>query len=118
MNWYIGVLKKYAEFSGRARRTEYWMFVLFNVIVAIVLAVVDGVLGTRTETGLGILGSLYSLAVLIPGIAVAVRRMHDTGRSGFFLLIGFVPCVGAIILLVFLIQDSNPGSNQYGPSPK
>jgi uncharacterized membrane protein YhaH (DUF805 family) len=113
MNWYLEVLKKYAVFSGRARRTEYWMFVLINVIVAIVLAVIDAVLGTH-----GVLGGIYSLAVLIPGIAVTVRRLHDTDRTGWWVLIALVPVIGVIVLLVFLLQDSQPGANQFGPNPK
>ncbi len=112
MNWYLEVLKKYAVFDGRARRTEYWMFTLFNVIIAIVLNVIDSVIGSP------IFGGLYSLAVLIPGIAVSVRRLHDTDRSGWWLLISFIPCIGAIVLLVFMVQDSTPGDNQFGPNPK
>ena len=117
MNWYIEVLKKYAVFDGRARRMEYWMFVLFNVIISIVLGVIDNVLGTVTETGQGLLGIVYSLAVLLPGIAVTIRRLHDTGRSGWHILLGFIPCIGAIILLVFMVQDSDAGDNEYGPNP-
>lgn len=118
MNWYLKVLQNYATFSGRAQRTEYWMFTLFNVLIGFVLGFVDGALGTTTEMGTGILGGIYSLAVLIPGIAVAVRRLHDTGRSGLWLLIALVPCIGAIILLVYMVQDSDAGSNEYGPNPK
>ena len=119
MNWYVDVLKKYAVFEGRARRQEYWMFFLFNVIIGFVLGLVDGFAGlTIGESGAGMLGSIYSLAVLCPGIAVAIRRLHDTGRSGFWLLITFVPCIGVIVLLVFLIQDSEPNANQHGPNPK
>ncbi len=113
MNWYLGVLKKYAEFSGRARRTEYWMFVLFNLIISAVIGVID-----RSVLGSNALGIIYSLAVLIPSLAVSVRRLHDTGRSGWWLLIGLVPILGWIVLLVFAVQDSQPGANQYGPNPK
>ncbi len=119
MNWYVDVLKKYAVFEGRARRQEYWMWCLLNFIIAIVLGIVDRGAGLMIgEAGTGILGSIYSLAVLCPGIAVAIRRLHDTGRSGFWLLITFVPCIGVIVLLVFLIQDSEPNANQHGPNPK
>jgi uncharacterized membrane protein YhaH (DUF805 family) len=117
MHWYIDVLKKYADFTGRARRTEFWMFALFNFIVSLVLGIIDVVVGT-TANGVGILQLLYSLAVLIPGLAVSARRLHDTGRSGWWLLLGLVPCIGAIVLLVFCVQDSQPASNQYGPNPK
>jgi len=119
MNWYLEVLKKYAVFSGRARRKEYWYFVLFNIIISIVLAVIDGVTGSFSpEAGIGLLGGIYTLAVLIPGIAVAVRRLHDTERSGWWLLIALIPLIGAIVLLVFMVQDSKPEQNQYGANPK
>ena len=119
MKWYLEVLKKYATFNGRARRTEYWYFVLFNIIISIVLAIVDGMLGSfSTERGVGLLEGIYSLAVLIPGIAVSVRRLHDTNRSGWWLLIVFVPLIGVIVLFVYMVQDSQPGENQYGPNPK
>ncbi|HOK77375.1 MAG TPA: DUF805 domain-containing protein [Verrucomicrobiota bacterium] len=113
MHWYLEALKKYAVFEGRARRREYWFFVLFNLIISFVLGFIEGLFG-----GPGVLGAIYGLAVLIPGIAVAVRRLHDTGRSGWWLLIGLVPVVGFIVLLVFMVMDSTPGPNQYGPNPK
>jgi len=119
MNWYLEVLKKYADFNGRARRKEYWMFFLFNIIISIALIIVDGILGTSAAPGaMGLFGAIYLLALLIPGIAVAVRRLHDTGRSGWWILIGLVPFVGGIILIVFLVQDSTPGDNQFGRNPK
>jgi uncharacterized membrane protein YhaH (DUF805 family) len=119
MNWYLGALKNYVGFSGRARRKEYWMFVWFNILVSIVLYLADRMLGTLdAETGVGLLGALYSLGVLLPSLAVAVRRLHDTGRSGWWLLIGFVPLIGAIVLLVFFVLDGEPGSNAHGPNPK
>jgi uncharacterized membrane protein YhaH (DUF805 family) len=113
MNWYLAVLKKYATFSGRARRSEYWMFLVFNLIISAVLAFVDGIVGT-----MGALGILYSLAILLPGIAVSVRRLHDTGRSGWWLLVALVPIVGAIVLIVFAAQAGHAGDNAYGPDPK
>jgi uncharacterized membrane protein YhaH (DUF805 family) len=119
MNWYLKVLKQYADFSGRARRKEYWMFVLFNIIIAFVLGLIDGMTGmTATQAGIGLLGGIYSLFVLIPGIAVSVRRLHDIGKSGWMLLIVLIPVVGAIWMLVLMVLDSNPGENQYGPNPK
>jgi len=118
MNWYLAVLRKYAEFSGRARRREYWLFALFNLLITIALAFVDMAAGLMHETGYGLLSGLYSLAVLIPSIAVSVRRLHDTGRSGWWLLIALVPIVGVIVLLVFMLLDSQPGDNGYGPNPK
>ena len=113
MNWYLMALKKYADFSGRARRTEYWMFFLVNIVIAVVLGIVEAILG-----GPGILGGLYSLAVLLPSIAVTVRRLHDTGRTGWWMLVALIPVIGAIVLLVFMVLDSQPGSNQFGPNPK
>jgi len=113
MEWRLQVLKKYAVFSGRAHRTEYWMFVLINLIISFVLYLVEAFAG-----GPGVLGGLYSLAVLIPSFAVAARRLHDTNRSGWWLLIGLIPVIGAIVLLVFMVQDSQPEDNQYGPNPK
>ena len=119
MNWYLKVLKNYAGFSGRARRKEYWMFVLFNIIFAIIAAILDNVLGLAMEgVGYGVLYMLYALATLIPGLAVCVRRLHDVGKSGWFILISLIPFIGAIWLLVVLCGDSNPGDNQYGPNPK
>lgn len=116
MHWYVEALRKYAVFSGRSRRSEYWFFVLFNVVASISLGIVDGVLGIGG--GVGLLSVVYSLAVLVPGLAVSVRRLHDTGRSGWWLLIAMVPVIGAIALLVFMAQDGEQGPNQYGPNPK
>ncbi|WP_046503773.1 DUF805 domain-containing protein [Streptomyces odonnellii] len=113
MNWYLGVLKNYAGFSGRARRTEFWMFVLFNLIVEIVLTVIDSAIGLSS-----ILVGLYALAVLIPGLAVSVRRLHDTDKSGWFLLLGLIPLVGGIILIVFSATAGTVGQNKYGHDPK
>ncbi|OYW39782.1 MAG: hypothetical protein B7Z35_03200 [Hydrogenophilales bacterium 12-61-10] len=119
MNWYLGVLKQYAVFKGRARRKEYWFFILFNLIASLVLTGVDFMTGSLdAELGMGLLSGLYSLAVLIPSLAVTVRRLHDTGRTGWWLLIGLIPLIGAIVLLVFMLLDSQPGDNEYGAHPK
>ena len=119
MSWYLEALKKYAVFSGRARRMEYWYFVLFNLIVAFVLALIDTLLGTTTGvSSFGLLSGLYGLAVLIPTLALWVRRLHDIDRTGWWLLINLVPLVGTIVLLVFALTPGTPGSNQYGPDPK
>jgi uncharacterized membrane protein YhaH (DUF805 family) len=115
VEWYLDVLRNYAEFSGRARRKEYWMFVLINAVVVIVLGLIDRVLfGENTP----VLSGLYSLGVLIPTLAVTFRRLHDTGRSAWWLLIGLIPLIGGIVLLVFYLLDSDPEPNAYGPSPK
>ena len=112
MNWYLGVLKKYADFSGRARRKEFWMFVLINFVIVLILSALDMALG------IGLLSALYSLAVLVPSIAVGARRLHDTGRTGWWQLIGLIPFIGILVLIIFFVMDSNPGDNQYGPNPK
>ncbi|KLV08835.1 membrane protein [Photobacterium aquae] len=124
MNWYIAVLKKYAVFNGRARRQEYWYFLLFNVLIAVCLSLIDTyiinpLLGipAGTEEG-GLLSSVYSLAVLVPSIAVGVRRLHDIGKSGWWLLISLIPLIGVLVLVYFFVQDSHPEANEYGPNPK
>jgi uncharacterized membrane protein YhaH (DUF805 family) len=113
VEWYIRVLKNYVGFEGRARRKEYWMFVLFSIIVSIVLSIIQSIL--RLEA---VLTSLYSLAVLLPSLAVGARRLHDTGRSGWWLLISLIPLIGSIILIVFMCQDSESNANRFGPNPK
>ncbi|MDN3297873.1 DUF805 domain-containing protein [Streptomyces ficellus] len=113
MHWYVDVLKKYATFSGRARRKEYWMFTLISTVIYAVLAVIDVSL-----IGSGVIAGIYGLAVLLPTLAVAVRRLHDTGRSGWWLFISLVPLVGGIILLVFLASEGKPEANEHGPNPK
>lgn len=110
--------QKYVDFSGRARRSEYWFFALFNVIVSVVAGIIDGILGTRgVGGGTGLVGAIAGLALLLPNLGVGVRRLHDTGRSGWWLLIGLIPLVGWIVLIVFFVQDSQP-DNEYGPNPK
>ncbi|HEX8378547.1 MAG TPA: DUF805 domain-containing protein [Pedobacter sp.] len=123
MNWYLKVLKDYAVFTGRARRQEYWMFTLFHIIALIAATVLDSMLGLSFKVGdeslmYGYIYLFYNLAVLIPGLAVLVRRLHDIGKSGWFALIALIPIIGAIWLIVLLCSDSNPGDNQYGPNPK
>lgn len=113
MHWYLTVLYRCAVFDGRSHREEYWMFVLFDLIIILVLMVLSLVLAPSM-----VILVLYRLAVAVPGIAVTIRRLHDTGRSGWWCLIGFIPIIGAIVLLFYMAQDSQPGTNQYGPSPK
>jgi uncharacterized membrane protein YhaH (DUF805 family) len=112
MEWYLKVLKNYAVFNGRARRKEYWMFTLFYIISYLILMLIEFLIGIPQ-----VLTGIYSLALLLPSLGVTIRRLHDTGRSGWWILISLIPLVGAIILLVFLCQDSQ-GTNQYGASPK
>ena len=118
MSWYLTVLKKYAVFSGRAQRAEYWMFFLFSFVVSIILTIVDVVLLSGLSSGVTILTNVYSLAVLIPSLAVSVRRLHDIDRSGWFILIIFIPIVGIIWLLILYVREGTPGENQYGSNPK
>ena len=112
LNWYMQVLSNYAGFSGRARRAEYWNFFLVNLIVAFVLEFVLGFMHLQ------FVAYLYSLAVLLPSIAVGVRRMHDTNRSGWWLLIALIPFAGWLAVLILLALEGTPGPNQYGPDPK
>ncbi len=119
MNYYLSVLKKYAVFSGRSQRAEYWYFVLFHIIIVFVLGFIDGIIGTNDPvSGYGLISVLYVLAVLIPVIAAGVRRLHDVGKSGWMLLVGLIPLIGAIWLLVLMVKDSSPDNNKYGPNPK
>jgi uncharacterized membrane protein YhaH (DUF805 family) len=112
VEWYLKVLKNYVGFGGRAQRKEYWMFVLINVIIGVALTIVGGVVG------LDVLGSLYMLAVLLPGVAVGFRRLHDIGKSGWWILISLIPLIGALVLLYFMVLDGDQEDNQYGPNPK
>jgi uncharacterized membrane protein YhaH (DUF805 family) len=111
MENFIDAFRNFANFSGRARRTQYWMFTLFVVMFSIAIAIVEVFLGTM------FIGGLFSLAVLVPSISLAARRLHDTGRSGWWQLILLVPLIGFIVLIVFLVQDSKE-DNEYGPNPK
>ncbi len=122
MSYYLTVLKKYAVFQGRARRAEFWWFALFNFIFNMALQMLFGPVVMTVEEGtaspLAFIPVLYILVLIIPTIAVGVRRLHDTGRSGWFILIGLIPVVGAIVLIVFYAQEGNQADNQYGPDPK
>ncbi len=111
-DYYLQVFKKYADFKGRARRSEYWYFALFNLIVMCILVAIDSMTGSFILTG------IYYLGVLVPSLAVVARRLHDTNRSAWWFLITFVPLVGGFILLYFMVQDSHPTTNQWGLNPK
>ena len=116
------ITERYTDFSGRSRRSEYWYFVLFQIVVLIPFYLI-GIAGAAAEStllsviGFGVYG-LAALALILPGLAVAVRRLHDTGRSGWFYLLVLIPLIGSIVLLVFMVQDSQPGANKWGPNPK
>jgi len=117
MKWYLDVLTNYATFTGRARRTEYWMFSLISAVIVVVLCLVAFLLPREIGLYVLILAGLYNLAVLVPSVAVTARRLHDTGRSGWWMLISFVPG-GGIVVFVFSVMDSEPQPNIYGPNPK
>jgi uncharacterized membrane protein YhaH (DUF805 family) len=112
MNYFLDVVQKYAVFSGRARRKEYWMFMLSYIILSIVAVAIDAVIGMQ------IVSLILSLGLLLPSLGVTVRRLHDTDRSGWWILFGFIPVVGTITLLVFVCLDGEQGENKYGHNPK
>lgn len=120
MNWYIKVLKQYADFNGRARRQEYWMFFLFNIIAAFALVMVGGAIGGALDApAIAMIPyMIYILGVFIPGLAVSVRRLHDQNKSGWYYLVAFIPLIGGIWLLVLLATEGDSGPNQYGADPK
>lgn len=113
MQWYLSVLRQYAVFRGRAQRKEYWMFVLCNLIVTLVLGLVGSLLGVK-ET----LVNVYSLAVLLPSLAVGVRRLHDTNRTGWWILINLIPVLGLLLFIYFMVCDGDRGLNRFGDDPK
>lgn len=123
MNWYIKVINQYADFSTRARRKEFWMFFLFNLIFGLLAMLIDNFLGTTINVAgqnlpYGFVYFAYGLFTLIPNLALSVRRLHDVGKSGWFLLIAFIPLIGGIWLLVLDCIDGEPGDNKWGPNPK
>jgi uncharacterized membrane protein YhaH (DUF805 family) len=118
MSWFLLALRRYAQFSGRSRRKEYWFFTLFFLLASVVAMGLDMALGTMDEeTGLGVVSGLLSLAALLPSIAVTVRRLHDTGRSGWWMLIFLIPLLG-LVGFYFMVKNGDPGDNQFGPDPK
>lgn len=118
--WYLKVMRQYADFDGRSRRKEYWYFVLYNFIFFCILGALDYFLGLRLlgDSSFGFLSMIYSIGVLIPSIAVAVRRLHDMGKSGWWYFIQLIPLIGGIWLLVLLVTDTQVGNNEYGLNPK
>ena len=119
MKWYLHCIKNYTNFSGRARRKEYWMFVLFNILIVITLAFLSDFINelTHSESSYLIVG-IYMLFIIIPYLAVAVRRLHDINKSGFYWFVRVIPLIGPIWLLVLLVEDSYAGTNKYGANPK
>ena len=125
MHWYLQAFKKYAVFSGRATRKEFWIFTLiFGIVTAVLYGVGEATKPVSGEPShivnilVAILFLLWVFAHLVPAIAVTVRRLHDIGRSGWWYFIQYVPLIGPIVIIVFLVQDSQPHDNQYGPNPK
>ena len=119
MEWYVKVIQSYSDFNGRSRRKEYWMFTLWNVIFALLASLLDYSFGiVYPSFGYGPLYIAYGLFVFIPGIAVAIRRLHDVGKSGWMYLVAFIPIVGFIWLLILFVKEGNEGNNAYGPDPK
>ncbi len=119
MDWYLMVLKKYAVFQGRAQRKEYWYFVFINIAIVLGLLCFDFIIFQIVPGQQhGILTTIYYLAIIVPTIAVQVRRLHDTGRTGWWILLTAIPLIGPIVLLVFYCQDSESGTNVYGANPK
>lgn len=118
-NYYLHCLQNYANFKGRARRMEYWSYALFNAIFGLTAVVLDNLTGLAVpEIGYGPFYGVFLLATLIPGIAVFVRRLHDTGRSGWSFFVAFIPLIGTILILIWTFSDSKPGANKWGPNPK
>jgi uncharacterized membrane protein YhaH (DUF805 family) len=113
MNSYMAALRRYAEFSGRSRRSEFWIFALVNFLVSLALGLIEAVVGLPPS-----LSVIYALFVLIPWIAVTVRRLHDTDRSGWWILVWFVPVIGFFVMLLFMILEGTKGPNRFGPDPK
>ena len=113
MNWYLKAMKQYVDFSGRARRKEYWMYFLVYFLITLVCGVVEGVLSMP-----GTLTTIVALVHLLPSLGVTVRRLHDTGRSGWWILLSFIPIIGALVLLYFMVISGEPQDNAYGPNPK
>ena len=118
MNYYFAAFRKYAAFKGRATRSEYWYFTLFNILAVLGFGLIDQLMGTfNFDAGYGPLSAIYTLAMILPGLSVSIRRLHDTGRSGGWFLITAIPVLGLLVFLYFALLESDPNSNQYGESP-
>jgi uncharacterized membrane protein YhaH (DUF805 family) len=113
MQWYLKVLRNYTNFKGRARRKEYWMFMLFYTIFSLIVTIIDSTLHLNE-----VLTGIYTLVFALPSLAVGARRLHDIGKSGWWQLLGIIPLIGDIILIVMMCKDSQSGPNRFGPNPK
>lgn len=119
MKYFTHVIRNYVNFSGRARRKEFWMFVLFAFLFSVAAGIIDNTLGTTDETGTtGVFSGLFGLFLLLPSLAVSARRLQDTGKSGFWLFLYLIPVIGFIVILIFCILPGNEGRNKFGPDPK
>ncbi|MFA0039861.1 hypothetical protein BCT81_23450 [Vibrio sp. 10N.261.52.A1] len=119
MNWFVDVIKRPVEFNGRARRREYWYFFAVSLGITLLLSLIDNVLGWYDpNSDIGLLSGIFSLLILLPGLSVTIRRLHDTNRTGWWVLLYLVPVIGFFILSIFLILDSNMECNKYGDNPK
>ncbi len=117
MNYYSICLSKFADFSGRARRREYWTFALVNCLIALLLLILGLAFGEDSPAS-NIMVTIFYLIMLVPNLSVSVRRLHDIGKSGWYMFLGLIPLIGGLILLVWALMDSEPGENQYGKNPK
>jgi len=115
---FLDVFKKTLDFKSRSRRKEYWMFILFTSIISIVLSIIEIALSLEIAADIGLLSTIFTLIILIPSLSVTVRRLHDIGRTGWWLLLSFIPILGWIALFVFTLLDSESGNNKYGSNPK
>ena len=118
MEWYLKVINSYFDFNGRSRRMEYWMFILINSIISVFCILLDTMLGTVWSIGYGPIYIGYGLAVFVPGLAVAIRRLHDIGKSGWYYLLFIIPIIGPIWLIILFVTEGEQGDNKYGPNPK
>ncbi len=118
MNYYFAAFRKYAVFKGRSTRSEYWYFTLFNILAVGVFGLIDQLMGTfNFDAGYGPLSAIYTLAMILPGLGVSIRRLHDTGRSGWWFMITIIPVIGLLVFWYFALLDSDPNPNEYGESP-
>ncbi len=118
MNYYFLAFRKYTVFNGRATRSEYWYFTLFNILAVGMFGLIDQVMGTfNFDAGYGPLSAIYTLSMILPGLGVSIRRLHDTGRSGWWFMITIIPIIGLLVFLYFALLESDPNPNQYGESP-
>ncbi|WP_158973470.1 DUF805 domain-containing protein [Cellulophaga sp. L1A9] len=118
MKWYLDALKKYAQFDGRSRRQEYWMFRLFSILFMFASLIIDGIISYLADFPLFLVTTLYCLAIIIPSIAITIRRLHDTNNSGWMIFVALIPFVGGIWLLVLEVTEGTHGTNNYGEDPK